>query len=482
PAGFERGDVLTGLYDVNASWFGARVDDYLMTGPGSFSLRKDWYAYEDEGTTTIPVLRSGGSDGIATVNYGTAGGTAIAGVHYRATAGTLTFGAGELLKLIEIPLIDDTTFGHDTTFTLVLTDPAGATIGSPGMSRIELLEDDEPPTLSLGDDLRVGEGDTGTRQVTIPVTLTGSTRVPIHAEWSLYGEDESFSRGLLVFAPGETRKTIAVTIQGDTLTEPDGHITIYLGPDFDSDVSPPIDRGNANITIVDDDPLPRLTILDASAGEPDGYARLHILVSGRSTRPIRLQYTTVSGTAVAGSDFIAKTKTIDVPPHGGRVDVVLADDGAPEAPEWFSVVLSDVENATLVRTSALVTITDDDIASIPALSITGPSVREGDSGATPATFTVQLSAASPSRVLVNWRTEDGTAGNTDYVASAGTLTFEAGETVKTINVDVLGDTATELDEMFTVRLSSPTNATLRNNIGTATIRNDDVSRHRAAPH
>ncbi len=113
----------------------------------------------------------------------------------------------------------------------------------------------------------------------------------------------------------------------------------------------------------------------------------------------------------------------------------------------------------------------------PSISINDVTVTEGDSGTTDATFTVSLSEAIGRQVTVDYATAaDGTAtAGEDYRATSGTLTFNAGETSKTITVPVYGDTADESDETFYVDLSNPTNATIADGRGTGTIQDDDGS-------
>ena len=114
----------------------------------------------------------------------------------------------------------------------------------------------------------------------------------------------------------------------------------------------------------------------------------------------------------------------------------------------------------------------------PVLSIDSPYVDEGDSGSANLTFTVSLSAASGGAVTVGYAdagTGTATSG-TDYTAlTAGTLTFAAGTTSRTITVSVTGDMTSESDETVVVTLSSPTGATLSAaaSSGTGTIRDDD---------
>ena len=110
------------------------------------------------------------------------------------------------------------------------------------------------------------------------------------------------------------------------------------------------------------------------------------------------------------------------------------------------------------------------------IRITGGSVVEGNSGTTPLTFTVTLTAAAATTVTVNYATAGGTAtSGTDFVAQSSTLSFAPGETSKTVSVNVVGDTAFESNESFTVALSgASSNATIQTASATGTITNDDA--------
>jgi hypothetical protein len=113
-------------------------------------------------------------------------------------------------------------------------------------------------------------------------------------------------------------------------------------------------------------------------------------------------------------------------------------------------------------------------APTPSLSINDVSVVEGNAGSVNAVFTVRLSASSTNTVQVNFSTANGTAiANTDYTPVTGTITFNPGETVKSVLVPIIGDATVESDEAFFVNLSSPSNATLSDAQGQAVILNDD---------
>src|ERR1700674_4315971 len=63
---------------------------------------------ETGGKVTIVVLRSGGSNGMVTVDYATSDGSALAGKHYMPASGTLSWADGDLSqKSFDVPVLDD---------------------------------------------------------------------------------------------------------------------------------------------------------------------------------------------------------------------------------------------------------------------------------------------------------------------------------------------------------------------------------------
>jgi VCBS repeat-containing protein len=120
--------------------------------------------------------------------------------------------------------------------------------------------------------------------------------------------------------------------------------------------------------------------------------------------------------------------------------------------------------------------------SVPAalLSINDVNLAEGNNGQSDFTFTVTLSEASAQTVTVEYSTAEGTAqNNSDFQRIPNgnqanpTLTFLPGETTKTLNVRVKGDSTEEQDETFFVNLSNAVNATIQDGQGVGTIVNDD---------
>ncbi|MCE9625595.1 MAG: transporter, partial [Deltaproteobacteria bacterium] len=110
------------------------------------------------------------------------------------------------------------------------------------------------------------------------------------------------------------------------------------------------------------------------------------------------------------------------------------------------------------------------LGSIPTLTIADASVSEPGSGTATANFAVKLNQASNETITVKYATSAGSAlPGDDYNVANGTLTFNPGETVQTIKVEVVSDAVDERDETFSLKLFTPTNASIAQDLATGTI-------------
>jgi Calx-beta domain/FG-GAP-like repeat len=140
----------------------------------------------------------------------------------------------------------------------------------------------------------------------------------------------------------------------------------------------------------------------------------------------------------------------------GRMDAATANSGSSSV----SVLLNDGTWPTL---------------DAPSITISDATVTEGNTGTVGAVFTVSLSAVYGQPVSVRYATADGSAtlAGGDYQAKSGTLTFTPGQTSKTVTVLINGDRIGDGNETFSVLLSNPTNAFVRDATGVGTILDDE---------
>src|SRR5262249_21301403 len=121
------------------------------------------------------------------------------------------------------------------------------------------------------------------------------------------GADYASTTGTVSFGAGETSKTVSVTVNGDTLAEPDETFLVNLS----NPVGGTIADGQATGTITNDDgalPVPTLSINDASGAEGNTGLTPFIFtvtLSSASGSPVTVHYNTMNGSARAGSDYQA---------------------------------------------------------------------------------------------------------------------------------------------------------------------------------
>jgi hypothetical protein len=338
-----------------------------------------------------------------------------------------------------------------------------------------------PPAVSVND-VTIDEGNAGSSSATFTLSLpfAHTQNMTVHYETAngtaSSGSDYTALSGNVTFLAGETSKQINVAILGDRTGESNESFTLIL-----SSADGVIGDGVGIATIIDDEP--RITIDDAWATEVTNgtsTATFTVTLSRLYDQDVVVQYSTVNGSATAGSDFTGVTNgsvTIDDGSWSQTFTVTVLDDRAAESSESFTVNLTGAPNALFSDSSGAGFIDDNE----PRMWIDDVVRREGTSHGKNKTttqflFTVHLSDVYDQPVTVNFSTADGSAtvGGNDYIAHSGTLTFAAGETSKTVIVEVNNDRSRESDEWFYLNLTSPsTNVFMLDNQATGWILDDD---------
>ncbi len=226
------------------------------------------------------------------------------------------------------------------------------------------------PTITIGD-VSVTEGNSGTSLANFEVSLSKTFEQPVTVSYATgngtatAGSDYVAKTGTLTFAPGETRKTIGVVINGDTQVEPNETFVVNLS----SPTNATLARTRATGTILNDDvapaPLPQLSISDLTVTEGNSgtsNAVLTVQLSATSAQTVRVNYTTVAATAIATADFLPVSGTLTFNPGqtSQTITVPIVGDTLSEPTETFKVRLSNPVNGAIARSEATVTILDND--------------------------------------------------------------------------------------------------------------------------
>ena len=135
--------------------------------------------------------------------------------------------------------------------------------------------------------------------------------------------------------------------------------------------------------------------------------------------------------------------------HGDRLywerEEATVDDGKAEADGKYTVRLEPGAGYTLgTPSSATVRILDNDVPTVTGAKVSANNARVVEGPGAVLEFPVTLDNALANTVTLDWSTADGDAeAGRDYEAGSGTLTFQPGETAKTVRIVVLDD---DLDE------------------------------------
>ncbi len=351
---------------------------------------------------------------------------------------------------------------------------------------------DPTPNLTIND-VTVTEGNSGSVFATFTVSLSSpasstdvtfdiATQNNTASSAAASNDYEARSATGQVIPAGAQTYTFTVEVNGDTALEPDESFFVNV-----TNVSGANLLDGQGVGTIQNDDFPTLTINDVSLNEGNAGTTTFtftVSLSAPAAATVTFDIATADGTAQDGTplgedtDYVAKSetgRTITAGQQTATFTVTVNGDMTIEQGETFFVNVTNVTGATVSDAQGLGTIQNDDS---PAISINDVTLNEGDSGTTAFTFTISLSTTSIQTVTVNYATADNTAtAPSDYTAIASTqISFAPGETIKSVTVQVNGDTTTpEGNETFFVNLSGETNATIADGQGVGTITNDDAS-------
>ena len=397
---------------------------------------------------------------------------------YLAAASRVVFAAGATRQTVSVQTLADSVVESAETVFLDLGSPSNAAtdVGS-GRGEIRDVSDRrvsvsdasvvEGGTLAF--EVGFSEGPSG-RDVVVRYRTSAGTAA---AGGDYDGDYESVSQELRIVA-GDTSATVLVPTVPDRLDEDNESLELVLSDPQGAVIV----AGVASGVIIDDDPLPALSVSDTEASEGVGASAVFTLsLSEASGRRVTVAYDTADGTAKKDDDYTAVSGgslVIDAGEDQATVDVALVDDDDVERVETFRLEVSGVTNASSDDSVGVATVTDDD--GLVQVLVDDPApVYEGEGVS--AVFTVRLSRADATdAVTVMYSTADGTAAaGSDYIAATDEpLTFAAGEEAKTVSVPLVNDDVVEDAETFRLVLSSPSsNAELGDDEASMLIRDDD---------
>jgi hypothetical protein len=371
------------------------------------------------------------------------------------------------------------------------------------------FESEGLPELTIND-VTVAEPANGSTLVNFTVSLSRSSSVAVSIDFAttdgtaLAGSDYMANAGTLVFAPGETSKTVTVTVLGDALTENAENFIINL-TNAQGGARIPDKQGTGTITDTASTPTPATVTLSNLSQTYEGTAKFATATTNPPGLNVNITYTQ-NGTPVASPTNVGSydvTATITDPSYQGSATGVLVINTATPTITWNNpasiaqgtplsstqlnatastpgtfqynppagtmlnvgthqlfVTFIPTDTASYTNATANVQITVDPVVTATTFNIENASYSVSE-GAYFKQFNVIRTGDTSAPGSVDYASSDMSAiQRTDYTLLIGTLNFAAGETSKTVTLLLTEDSLVEGDEALTVTLSNPVGATL----------------------
>lgn len=415
------------------------------SGPGELKFDQSTFeVFEESGFALIVVERSGGEDGAVSVAYSTEGQTATPGVDFTAVSGVLSWSdrdGGN--KTFSIPLLDDSEEEGEETVRLVLSAPTGGATIDPerGTSTLRILAsdggsgggggggggDDEPGLLKFDQSSFLVQESAGV--VVVTVERSGGDDGAVSVEYrtsggtATAGEDFTASVGTLSWGDSEDgSKAFSVPILDNLRHEDTESFQVQLGEPSGGATVDSL-RGNALVTIYDDDPdlpggeagLVRFDDDSFAVFEDADLATVKVERSRGSVGAVSVDVVTRDGTAIQGLDYESVVATVSWADgeEGPRfVAVPILEDTLLEGNETAGLELVSPSDPAILDPagdSAELLILDDDAE-------TGACVQDDT--------TLCLGEGGRFKAQIVWRTKQGDIGpGSAQSLSAGSGTF-----------------------------------------------------------
>ncbi|HNP62640.1 MAG TPA: Calx-beta domain-containing protein [Woeseiaceae bacterium] len=238
------------------------ISDNDVPNAGSVGLSSSGYSTGEGTAATITLTRIGGSDGVASVDYATADGSATAGADYQPALGTVNWPDGDSAnKTFSVTVNDDSELEGDETVSISLQNVTGAAAGSPLTAVLTIVDDEVAAQGSAQFAANAYTVNENIATVAIVVTREGGTDGAVTVDYAtqsasaVSGTDFQAANGVLSWTDGDgTQKTVNVTIIDDAGDENNETFTVSL-----SNPTGGLQLGNfdtTTVTVVDNDDAP----------------------------------------------------------------------------------------------------------------------------------------------------------------------------------------------------------------------------------
>ena len=367
-----------------------------------------------------------------------------------AVPASVSFDAGETSKTVRLSATQDSDNDDGERVLLEFGAlPAGVTAGGPSESLISITDDDVPAvTVSFGSgsytaaegggvDVAVTLSADPERTVAIPITPTNQNGV-VDADYTVPSS--------VSFDAGETSKTITFNAAADSDNDDGERVLLAFGalPAGVSEGSP-----SESLVSISDDDVPAVTVSFGSGSytaAEGGGVDVTLTLSADPERTVAIPITPTNQNGAVDADYtVPSSVSFDAGEISKTVRFSATQDSDNDDGERvllaFGALPAGVSEGS--PSQSLVSIGDDDVPAV-TVSFGSGSYKAAEGGSVDVTLTL---SADPERMVVIPITPTNQAGaaDADYAVPAS-VSFDAGETSKTVRFSATQDSDNDDDE------------------------------------
>ncbi|KAM4707152.1 adhesion G-protein coupled receptor V1 [Discoglossus pictus] len=191
---------------------------------------------------------------------------------------------------------------------------------------------------------------------------------------------------------------------------------------------------------------------------------INVTRTGGMFADVSVKFKAVPITATAGEDYsVASSDVVLLEGETSKaVPIYIINDINPEVEESFQVLLINqttggAQVGDIIEAIIIIEASDDPYGSF-VFQVTSVTIDEPESDTVKINLPIIRNAGTLGNVVVQWRaTINGQLATHDLKVPSGNITFAAGETAKTLFLEILADDIPEIEEIIEVRLTGATN-------------------------
>ena len=376
----------------------------------------------------------------------------------------VTFRAGETSTSIAVTAVDDTV-DDDTesvrlSFGTLPTMPATVTQVSPSETVVSITDDDVPEVMVNFQSaaLTVAEGNSATVQVILSADPERTVTIPITRSNEDGASDQDYSGvpASVTITSGNISATFSVSMTQDTIDDDEESIELAFGA-----MPTRVSQGATNELAInitdDDDPQVSVSFEQAQYSVDEGQdIAIKVVLSADPERSVTVPISRANLTGASNADYSVPANVTFASGDTEKTITFTAtqdtiDDDEEKVRLEFGSLPARVAAGTTSQTTVSITDDDDPQVSV-SFGANTYAVAEGETGTISLTLNADPERTVAIPVIVG--ANQGGATSADYSGVPASVTFNAGQTSRTLTFTATQDTLDDDDE--SVRLEFDT--------------------------